>query len=155
MEVRPRTGFVSGVLGFLATYIIVFVLSIFLPTGQLEIPLGFELFHAIIYHAHNPLAITGVTESELLTLADSRLMAIVLLVPPVVLFSQAQELAEVGAPLSTTLQQSLSMVIGYTPLALMGALLLPELSTTLDVLFAAVVYPLLFGFLGGLYANLR
>jgi len=155
MEFRPRKGVISGVIAFVATYIIVFVLSLFLPLGAFRSAVGFELYHALFYDAHNPLAILGIVGSNLFTLADSVFAFVVLVVPPILLLAQAHELADGDAPLPVALQQSVSMAAGYTPLALVGVLLVTNLTGTLDVLFTAFFYPVGFGLLGGLVAVSR
>ncbi|MEF8814317.1 MAG: hypothetical protein V5A55_10935 [Halovenus sp.] len=155
MEFRLRKGILSGGIAFVATYILVLVLSLFLPLGTFRSVVGFDLYHALFYDAHNPLAILGIIGSNLFTLTDSLFVFVVLVVPPIILFSQAHELADGDAPLPVALQQSVSMAAGYTPLALVGVVLVVNLTGTLDLLFTAVFYPVGFGLLGGLVASMR
>jgi len=155
MEIRPRKGLVSGVLAFLATYIVVLVLLLFLPLGPLLSRVGFEGYHALFYDAHNPLATLGLVGSNLFALTSITYTLVVMAVPPIILLSQAYELADGDVPLQVALQQSVSVAFSYTPLALVGALFASSFTGTLDVLFTAVVYPVGFGLLGGLLAVSR
>lgn len=155
MEFRLRKGILSGGIAFVASYVLVFLVSLFLPLGTFRSAGGFELYHTLFYDAHNPLAILGIVGSNLFTLTDSLFVFVVLVVPPLILFSQAHELADGDAPLPVALQQSVSMAAGYTPPAFVGILLVMDLTGTLDLLFTAVFYPVGFGLLGGLVASTR
>jgi len=155
MEIRPRKGLLSGALAFVATYIIVFALLLFFPLGSFLSGLGFEVYHALFYDAHNPLATLGLVGSNLFALTSITYALVVMLVPPIILLSQAHELADGDAELPVALQQSVSVAAGYTPLALAGTVFVSEFIGGADVLLTAIVYPVVFGLFGGVIAVSR
>lgn len=107
----------------------------------------------LFYDAHNLLATFNLHGSSIFTLfLNSPLTLIAMLLPPVALFCQGQVLSARsshtnGIDLAT---RGAFVVVGYAPLALIGVPLLFETITVPDIVFTVLVYPLVFGGIGGI-----
>lgn len=140
----------AGCIALVGVAVGTFVLTLVLPFGFLSRQLGLlGLTHVLVYDAHNPLAALGLLGSSLFTVSGTPLAVLVLLLPVVVLALQGRDLAQgSGGSLDGPARGAL-LAVGYTPLALLGAVFVLDSTGALDVLLTAVVYPVAFGALGG------
>jgi hypothetical protein len=151
---RLKPSFVAGFLGFLSVEATSFVYSVFAPLGQVAAQGTNPLFvsHALFYDLHNPLAFFGVVGSNLYSFlpVTSAFFYVPLVTPPLVIGFLARQTVE-G---EDKVIEGASVAVGYSaPTALLAVPVLPFVSL-LDVLFA-VVYPVVFGAVGGYLGSRR
>ena len=150
---RLKTAFVAGVLAFLGVEVMSFVYSIFAPLGAVAAEGTNPLFasHALFYDLHNPFAFFGVVGSNLYTFlpVTSAFFFVPLVTAPLVIGFQARDLAKENPVL-----EGASIAVGYSlPAAVLAVPVLPFVGF-LDIALT-VVYPVVFGAVGGYFASHR
>jgi hypothetical protein len=150
---RLGSAFVAGFLAFLGVEVMSFVYSLFAPLGAVAAQGTNPLFasHVLFYDLHNPFAFFGVVGSNLYTFlpVTSAFFFVPLVTAPLVIGFQARDLAR-----ENPVVEGASVAVGYSvPAAVLAVPVLPFVGL-LDVAFA-VVYPVVFGALGGYFAAHR
>lgn len=149
---RLKLAFVAGALAFLGVEVMSFVYSLFAPLGAVAAEGTNPLFvsHALFYDLHNPLAFFGVVGSNLYTFlpVTSAFFFVPLVTAPLVIGFQARDLVEGEKPVV----EGASIAVGYSlPAAVFAVPVLPFVGF-LDIALT-VVYPVVFGALGGYLAS--
>lgn len=151
---RLKPAIVAGLLAFVGVEVMSFVYSLFAPLGAVAAQGTNPLFvsHALFYDLHNPLAFFGLVGSNLYTFipVNSMFFFVPLATPPLVIGFQAHE--SVGG--ESPVVEGASVAVGYSlPAAVLAVPVLPFVGL-LDVAFT-VVYPVVFGAVGGYLASRR
>jgi len=160
-------GIAAWILGYLVVYLLhggsvrnsfgADVLEVF--TGD---PVAWKLVGWLFYNAHNvavQISLLGQRSVNLVAGAEEAALTALFLVPPVLLVLGGAVAAwNTAAEPTTAARNGAAVVLGYLPLSLAGAVLFaiggedasagPALVTA--VLLAGLVYPLVFGAVGGL-----